>query len=149
MIRAAVLVTALLVSAIATAENLQLVEDAANGTRLLVDTDSVKITPYSKNSKGDSIAVSARMVYYGPNNDIVEFVTGVDAEDCLTKNGGTIVNVYPDRSQSSYFWSASGSKLYDAQGQWLCMVFLKAADTPVSQPKSKSKSKKEPKKYEI
>ena len=147
MIRAAVLVTALLVSAMATAENLQLVEDAANGTRLLVDTDSVKLTPYSRNSTDDSIAISARMVYYGANNDVVEFITGIDAEDCLTKSGGTIVNIYPDKSQSSYFWSASGNKLYDAQGQWLCSVFLKTVDTPVKQPKIKSKSKQESKKY--
>ena len=149
MIRAAVLVTALLVSAMATAENLQLVEDATDGTRLLVDTDSVKLIPYSRNSKDDSIAVSARMVYYGSNNDVSEFITGIDAEDCSTKGSGTIVNVYSDKSQSSYFWSASGNKLYDAQGQWLCVVLLKTMDMPAKQPKSKSKSKQESKKYEM
>ena len=139
MIRAAVLVIALLVSPLATAENWQLVKDSANGLRLVADVDSLRVETYKNDNNKTSFAVSAIMSYVESQGEPVTFITGISGEDCVYKDGGIIINVYVDRSESKYVWSKQGNKFYDAQAQMLCRYFAVYVEETVSKAKPKEK----------
>lgn len=126
MLRKLVFLTALLASTTASAENWQLIEDATNGIRLVVDVDSPMLTPYQNEKEAKSIAVSALMAYID-NNESIQFVAGIDGDECVYKGAGTIINVFEDKTKNKYFWSTNGTKLYDAQGQWLCRYLINYA----------------------
>ena len=135
------LLALVLISTTAVAANWKMITDGASGTRLLVDTDSVGIDKYQKeNSNGARVYATMEML-----NGDSEFVfrSIIDADDCLTQHGGTLVNVYPDKSTTSYFWSMEGSKLYDAEGQWLCGYLIGTLE--VLQKNKEKEVKKKPK----
>lgn len=138
MLRKLVFLTALLTSTVANAENWQLVEDATNGLRLVVDVDSVRVQSYTKEGGVASMAVTAKMSYITQDNEPLVFLSGIDGNDCVYQGGGSIVNVYADRSESNYFWSFKGGKIYDAQGQWLCAYLIDYVE------KADKKTKKKP-----
>lgn len=130
----------LLVSPVSFAENWQLVEDSVSGDRVIVDVDSVTVDNYTKIDKTTGVRILANMqiISSNPEKNSDVFVTIIDAEDCLQKNAGTIVNVFSPTEKIVYFWSAQGTLMYDAQGQWLCS-FLKIAIS--KQPKQNEKPK--------
>ena len=130
-----------LVSTTAVAANWKLIIDGSQGTRLLVDTDSVGIDKYQKEN-GPGARVYATMEMLNGNDEVV-FRSIIDADDCLTQHGGTLVTIYPDKSTSSYFWSMEGSKLYDAEGQWLCGYLIGTLE--VLQKNKEKEDKKKPK----
>ena len=141
MLRKLVFLTALLASTTVNAENWQLIEDATNGIRLVVDVDSTRLTPYQKENGAKSVAVSAQMAYVGEKESL-NFIAGIDGDECVYKGAGTIINIFPDRSENKYFWSAQGTKLYDAQGLWLCGYLIKyAEETEKKKPAVKQNSR--------
>ena len=140
--RKLLLVVTLLGSTVALAANWKLIIDGSQGTRLLVDTDSVGIDKYQKEN-GSGARVYATMEMLNGNDEVV-FRSIIDADDCLSKQeGGTLVNIYSDRTTASYFWSMNGSKLYDAEGQWLCGYLQGTIE--VYQKNKEKEDKKKPK----
>ena len=121
-------VALLLASTVASAENWKLVTDGAEGTRLLVDTDSVRIDKYQKEKEvGARIYATMEMIN---NGEEAVFVAVIDADQCLgTQRGGLLLNVYDNKSISNFFWSMDGGKLYDAEGQWLCGYLQGSVET--------------------
>ena len=92
--------------------------DSSNGTRLLVNTDTVRIDKYQKEN-GNGARVYAVMEMINDGKEMV-FTSFIDSDDCLTQHGGTLLVLFSDKTTQPYFWSMDGGKLYDAQGQWLC-----------------------------
>lgn len=109
---------ALLFSTSAFATNWQMIVDSSGGTRLLVEVDSVAIDSYTKADKSNGTRVYATMEFLSENE--IVFTAVIDAEDCLVREAGPLLNVYTDKASNIFFWSMKGGKMYDAQGQWLC-----------------------------
>ena len=137
----------LAITTTANAENWQLLTDAENGTRLVVDTDSIMLTPYNDVKGEKSIAVSAKMAYID-SQESLQFISGIDGNECVYKGAGTIVNIFPDKTKNGYFWSLKGSKLFDAQGSWLCEYLVRYADQ-VDKQKNKQPATKQQQKPKI
>ena len=86
MLRNVLLVSALLLSTTAHAENWKMVVDSADGARLVADADSVEIKEYNKGSeKATGIFVNMQYVTSGEVNPV--FVTAIDVNECLVKKG--------------------------------------------------------------
>ena len=109
-----------LFSTTAFADTWKMIVDSTDGTRLLVDTDTVKMDKYQRNDGTNGMYVFAKMSMIINGNEGI-FVAFIDSDECLSKQaGGKLVNVYPDKSTNTYFWSMDGARMYDAEGQWLC-----------------------------
>ena len=120
MIRSAVLISALILTATAHAADWKVVTDSTDGARLLADVDTMEIQEYNNGtaSKGTSILVRMQYIVNGVAGAV--FSSAIDIEECLTKQQGTLVNSFGRGETNSYFWSVDGTRMYDAQGQWLC-----------------------------
>ena len=141
------LILTLTLPAVSYAENWQLIAD--DGLRLVVDIDSPKVTPYKNDAGKVSLAVTAKMAYINHNSDPVVFVSGIDGDDCVYKGGGSIVNIYANRAQSSYFWSARGGRTYDSQGKWLCSFLVDFVEKADQEGRKNPASKKQNSKPKI
>lgn len=148
MLRKLVFLTALLASTTVNAENWQLVDDGTNGVRLVVDVDNASVAPYRKDNGEVGLAVTAKMAYIDARDNVV-FVSAIDGDDCVYKGAGTIVNVYADRSKNTYFWSTRGTKIYDAQGKWMCAFLHEFVEQADQQEKKKPNVKKQNNKPKI
>ena len=109
----------LLFTSSAMAADWQPIIDSEIGTRLMVNVDSVRIDKYYRGKDKNGARVYAVMSYT-KNSDTKAFASIIDAQECLEKNSGTLVNVYDDGSKGSFYWTMDGPLMYDAQGQWLC-----------------------------
>jgi outer membrane lipoprotein-sorting protein len=92
---------------------------AAGGGRLQADLESVTIDKYSKTSDGEGMVTTVVMRYLD-KEPTASFLVAVDVEECLTREGGTVVIALPDNSTKTYQWSPDSKMMYDAQGQFLC-----------------------------
>lgn len=140
MLRNLLVVLGVVATTTANAENWQLLTDATNGVRMVVDVNSSKLTPYVKPDGAKSIAVSARMAYIDQTESL-QFVAGIDGDECVYNGAGTIINIFPDQTKNNYFWSAQGTKLYDAQGSWLCNYLISFVEKQSNNPEVKQRSK--------
>ena len=138
-----ILVATMLVTTAAQAETWKMIVDSDTGSRLVIDVDSIVIDGYTKPNGQDGTRIHATMATITDEGDI-PFRSVIDADECLTQQGGRLVNVYADNSTNSYFWSMSGQKMYDAQGQWLC-AYLETTLEIYQKKQEKSKSKPKPK----
>lgn len=136
MKRLVLLVTLLITSNLALAENWQLVEDSDEGARLIADVDSLKAELYQKDDKVRGTRISSIMRIVLTESITDSFIVAIDGNDCLAKQAGPVVNVLPSGKVNTYFWSIDGNRMYDAQGQWLCAVFYKAVVEKKKLPKS-------------
>ena len=127
------LVLSLLLSTEATAATWKLVNDGSEGGRLLVDVDSARIDTYDKNDKDDGTRVYATMRFVNDDGELV-FVGVIDAAECITQQGGALVNLFDDDTSKTYFWSDLGDRLYDSEGRWLCGHLIDAIDTMIKTP---------------
>ena len=132
----------LLVTTLAVAGNWKLITDGASGTRLLVNTDSIRIDKYKKDNGTNGARVYAVMEMINNGEEVV-FTSFIDSDDCLVQQGGALLVVFPDKSTQTYFWSMDGSKIYDAEGQWLCGYLIGTLE--VYQQNKEKESKKKPK----
>lgn len=126
-------------STVAYAENWTVVTDSNSGTRLLADLDSVRFESYERALNEHSTRVYATMQYV--NGEISDpFIAVIDVVDCMTKQNGLLINQYIGGKTHSYFWDVNSTKLYDAQGAWLCGFSIAAAEEfKKSQAKDKKK----------
>lgn len=106
----------------ANAENWKLLVDIEGGNRLLVDYDSLQFSEYTTDKKTKSWYLKADMFLVNSNTPIV---AAIDAKECMLKNSGALVLSH-DGETYSKFWSDVGGKVYDVQGQFLCMATKKA-----------------------
>lgn len=132
------IVLTVLFSSLVYAENWTVVTDGNSGTRLLADIDSVRFDSYERALNEHSTRVYATMQYV--NGEISDpFIAVIDVVDCMTKQNGLLINKYSGGKTHSYFWDVNGTKLYDAQGAWLCGLSITVAE---EFKKENSKSKK-------
>jgi hypothetical protein len=113
------LVVMFAVSFSAHAENWFVVTDSKTGERLLADLESIKVDNYTTSTGGTSVRMSSTMTFVG-EGDSDPFTAIIDVKECFSRKRGILVNVYKDQSHKTYFWDENGSKMYDAQGQFLC-----------------------------
>jgi hypothetical protein len=107
-------------STVTFAENWELISETSDGYRIIADSDSYKFEKYEK----DKFRAFAVMQIVGNGENSPPFITAIDVDDCIYKQSGPIVNVFPDNTKKGYFWSVKGDKIYDAQGSWLCLVTI-------------------------
>jgi len=105
-------------------ENWQAVADSQDGTRLIVDINSITLDEYDANKQ----RVYANMRYISSTEAYDAFITVIDAKECVTKQSGTMFNIYSNGDKQEFFWSVDGNKMYDNQGKFLCLVLFKALD---------------------
>jgi len=105
-------------------ENWQAVSDSQDGTRLIVDINSITLDEYDT----DKQRVYANMRYITPTEAHDPFITVIDAKECVTKQSGKMFNIYSNGDKQEFFWSVDGNKMYDNQGKFLCLVLFKALD---------------------
>lgn len=99
------------------------IADSSDGIRLSVDVSTLKVDTYPKqNAVG--WRVSATMLYSGERT-LPPFIAVIDADDCMQRGGGVLVNILSDADTTTYVWDSNGTKMYDAQGQFLCGWLLK------------------------
>lgn len=127
-------VLGILTSFSANAEQWRMLQDSADGQRLLVDLHSVNMSEYKKEDGQTSIRIAARMIFAEVG---APFISALDVKECIANNSGVIVMISGKETQAR-FWDARGSKMYDAQGVWLCeaakyMLENKTSETPKSQ----------------
>lgn len=108
------------------AQDWSLVTDSSDGTRLLVDVDTVQVDKYNK-GKSEGTRIHAVMSYLDNSQEYL-FTAIIDAHECLEKKSGVLVNVNSKGKSNTYFWSEKGNKMYDAQGQWLCGFLIGSID---------------------
>ena len=121
MIKTLVLSLLFAASSAMAVENWVSVQDAANGDRLLVDSETFSPT------KGDDgtvfIAAAFRFVSDGELSTPFAYVT--EASTCI-KSGGLLYYRTRENGQwvtkGRYWWAKNGSKMYDAGGQALCDI---------------------------
>jgi len=126
-----------LFSTVTHAENWQMLTESADGTRLIVDVDSVKISKYSETN--DNLAAHAKMKYIGVTNEPLVFLSFIDVEDCLVRGSGKITNII-GTDTNVYFWTSDRKRMYDIQGQYLCLVVLEVIEN-INKKEKKSKKK--------
>ena len=126
----------LAVSTTVYATNWQMVTDSTDATRLLVDVDTVKFEKYTRADKTVSARVYAIMEFLSDSE--ILFTAVIDTEDCIVREAGPLVNIYADGTNSTFFWAMRGTKMYDAQGQWLC-GYVKGVLKQTQKQKPKSK----------
>ena len=109
------LISMLLVSNIAFAENWQFLEDT-EAARLIVDVDTVDIDSYGKNK----FRVWGEFRLLGAKINLPKFISVIDGDECVAKNAGTIFFIIDEDNISENFWSLNGNKLHDSIGVFLC-----------------------------
>lgn len=100
------------------AQSWKMITDSTNGLRLVVDTDSIVIDKYMLGN-AERYRIHGTMQYLG-GNPLPPFKAIIDTNDCLVRGGGPLVNLYENGEQSNYVWDTNGTKMFDAQGQFLC-----------------------------
>lgn len=126
MRKALILLSICLATVSAHAEDWQLLQEAENGVRMLVDIKS--IAPINMTSHGmQGPAIGAKFRYIDDNGvATVPFIFVTAISSCKSMNGelqqGTLQGGkwVPEKK---YWWSENGSKMYDASGNFLCKVY--------------------------
>lgn len=141
------LVLALFTSTVTHAENWQLIDDGVSGARLIVDVDSINVTEYAVDEKTrlQKFRAHANMQIITTDINSEVFTAVIDVDECVTKKAGILVNVFADGKPITYFWSARGQLLYDAQGQWLCAMVMTAINEIENKKTKPSTNKAKPK----
>lgn len=116
------------------ADNWDLVVETKDGYRIIANKDTYRFDKYDN----DKYRAHVVMQIIGDNENSEPFITAIDVDDCVNNQAGALVNVFPDKSKKSYFWSVNGSKIYDAQGAWLCLVTIEMIRN-VNEKKQKNK----------
>jgi hypothetical protein len=127
------LVVSLLLSTNVNAGTWKLLNENDEGGRLLVDVDSAVIDTYDKDGKGDGTRVRAHMRYIEKDGELF-FVGVIDGAECITQQGGALVNLFEDNTSKTYFWSDLGNRLYDSEGRWLCGYLIDVLETMAEKP---------------
>lgn len=111
------IVAALALSAVASTAHAEwtMITDSADGsTRLLGEVGSLET---SKNNKG--ITVFTGKFGFAANGDITTVYAGVLASSCAAGSGQLLIG-YMDETKEKYFWSSTGTRLYDFIALILC-----------------------------
>jgi hypothetical protein len=127
------LVVSLLLSTNVNAGTWKLLNENDEGGRLLVDVDSAVIDTYDKDGKGDGTRVHAQLRYVDKDG-VVSFVGVIDGAECITQQGGELINLFENDTTKTYFWSDLGNRLYDSEGRWLCGYLIDVLETMAKKP---------------
>jgi hypothetical protein len=127
------LVVSLLLSTNANADTWKLLDDNNKGGRLLVDVDSAVIDTYDKVGKNDGTRVHAQMRYVEKDEEL-SFLGVIDGAECISQQGGTLINLFENDTTKTYFWSDLGNRLYDSEGRWLCGYLIDVLETMAEKP---------------
>jgi len=133
-----ILAAALAVSFAAHAESWVMVQEAENGARLLVDVDKF-VANKDTMANGPEIYLAAPFKYFmnGKSTDAVAFV--IDRETCKMREGPLVKRTWDGKAWvtvETYWWSSSGTKMYDSAGQALCELYrIRSTPAPTQTPK--------------
>ena len=106
--------------------------------RVLVDLYSVDLVEYQLDKNTKSWLMKADMAI-AETGELLR--VAIDAQECILKESGLLAVYMPaDDSKHQRFWTPSGSKVYDKQGQFLCTM----TKLLVERNKKESKAKKIP-----
>jgi len=128
-----VLLVLLLLATNATAATWKLIDEGSEGGRLLVDVDSAVIDTYDKAGKGDGTRVHAQLRYVDKDG-VIPFIGVIDGAECITQQGGELINLFENDTTKTYFWSDLGTRLYDSEGRWLCGHLVDVLETMAKKP---------------
>lgn len=94
--------------------------------QVLVDLDSVDLKEYTLIDNSKSWMISADMVI--PETKELMMVA-IDAQECVLKNSGSIVFYMPQTDKAyERYWTTTGNRVYDKQGQFLCYIAQQLAN---------------------
>ena len=99
----------------------KLVRTADHKHTLMVDIESIRFSPYGNTTDPakSKWKVTANMKIVDGNTEAI-FLTGIDVQDCVDKQSGPVISIFPDSTSKTYTWTKDGTKMYDIQGQFLC-----------------------------
>lgn len=103
------------------AEDWNPLTESIEGSKLIVDYDSIQFAEYYKDTNTKSWLIKANMYLVETNTPLV---VAIDAKECILKNSGILVVTHDSETYSKY-WTSTGNKVYDAQGIFLCHVTKK------------------------
>lgn len=101
----------------AQAEHWQIVAESVDGFSLQADTDSITLVGVPTVDKPrEAVQIEGNMMYTG----MPMWMARIDLRQCTADKKGELLNRFSDGSTKIYSWDATGRKMYDAQGSFLC-----------------------------